>query len=139
MDGPSKHLSWKELACKDGTPYPERFINDGRVFKLAQAFEEIRRLCGDRPITILSAYRTPSWNIKVGGAVRSQHVQGRALDLLPPGTMKPIKFYELIKANHEEFGINGIGLYKAFVHIDIRHSDHLIAWTSTMRKEFIRT
>ena len=28
MSGPSKHLSWKELDCKDGTFYPIEFIQD---------------------------------------------------------------------------------------------------------------
>lgn len=135
MNGPSRHLSWKEMACNDGTPYPRIYINDGRVFKLAQAFEDIRSLCGDKPIKVFSAYRTPEWNRKVGGAPRSQHVQGRALDLKPPEGLTVKQFYDLIKANHKEFGINGIGFYKTFVHIDIRPSDHLIAWSSTIAKE----
>lgn len=135
MNGPSKHLSWKEIACNDGTPYPRRFIDDGRVFKLADAFEQIRSLCGDKPIQVLSAYRTPQWNTRVGGAPKSQHVQGRALDLKPPQGLTVKQFYDLIKANHKEFGIQGIGLYKTFVHIDIRPTTNLVAWSSTMAKE----
>ena len=137
MDGPSRHLSWKELACNDGTPYPQRFILDGRAFELAHVFENIRSLCGDRPIKVLSAYRTPSWNRKVGGALRSQHVQGRALDLKPPKNLTIIEFFNLIYANCKDFGINGIGLYKTFVHIDIRISERLISWSSTLPKESI--
>lgn len=135
MNGPSTHLSWKELACNDGTPYPQRFIDDGRVFKLAEAFESIRYLCGDRPITVFSAYRTPRWNTKVGGAPKSQHVQGRALDLKPPKGMSAEQFYNLIKTNYKELGIQGIGLYKTFVHIDVRPTKHLVVWSSTMPKE----
>jgi uncharacterized protein YcbK (DUF882 family) len=135
MNGPSKHLSWVEVACNDGTPYPQQFIRDGRVFRLAQAFEDIRHLCGDRPITVFSAYRTPNWNRKVGGAPKSQHVEGRALDLKPPEGLTVKQFYDLIKANHKEFGIQGIGLYKTFVHIDIRPSTVLVAWRGTSLKE----
>jgi uncharacterized protein YcbK (DUF882 family) len=135
MNGPSRHLTWKELQCNDGTPYPQKFIHDGRVFQLATAFEDIRHLCGDKPIAILSAYRTKEHNRKVGGAPNSQHMQGRALDLRPPKGMTVMEFYRLIHANTKEFGINGIGLYKTFVHIDIRPSDRLVAWSSTMSKE----
>jgi len=135
MTRPSKHLSWKELACKDGTPYPQEFIEDGRVFKLARTFEGIRALCGNKPIIILSAYRTPEWNKKVGGASRSQHVQGRALDLKPPEGLTVKKFYDLIYANCKEFNIFGIGLYRTFVHIDIRPSPILVVWSSKLPKE----
>src|SRR5690606_9510833 len=78
--GPSQHLSWKELACKDGTPYPDEFKLDGRVFQLAAVFEDIRRVCGNKPIRINSAYRSPAHNKKIGGARNSQHLHGRALD-----------------------------------------------------------
>ena len=135
MNGPSKHLLWEELKCHNGVAYPNRFIDDGRVFKLAQAFEDIRSLCGDKPITVLSAYRTPEWNKKIGGAKLSQHVQGRALDLKPPEGLTVLQFYRLIKANYTDFGINGIGLYATFVHVDIRPSNRLVVWSSSMPKE----
>lgn len=135
MNGPSKNLSWKELACHDGTPYPRKFIDDGRVYRLAQSFEDIRSLCGNHPITILSAYRTPEWNKKIGGAKFSQHVQGRALDLKPPIGYNVKEFYNLIRANCADFGINGIGLYVTFVHIDIRPSSRLVVWSSAVPKE----
>ena len=76
-NGPSEHLSWKELACKDGTPYPEKFKLDGRVFQLALVFEDIRSIW-NKPIVIHSAYRSPEHNRKIGGARNSQHVEGRA-------------------------------------------------------------
>lgn len=137
MNGPSEHLSWKELDCHDGTAYPRRFIDDGRVFQLADVFERIRELIGNKPITILSAYRTPTWNKKIGGAKASQHMQGRALDLKTPKGYTTIQFYKLIKANCDRFGIHGIGLYPTFVHIDIRPTDHLVVWSSSMPKESI--
>lgn len=135
MSGPSRHLSWKELACHDGTAYPRKFIDDGTVFYLAETFEAVRRICGNYPIKVISAYRTPEWNRKIGGASKSQHVQGRALDLNPPTNLTIKQFYNLVKSNCKELGINGIGLYRTFIHIDIRHSDHLVSWSSTMRKE----
>lgn len=125
--GPSKHLTWKELACKNGIAYPQKFILDGRIFKVALMFEDIRAIWG-KPILIHSAYRTPEYNKKIGGARLSQHCQGRALDLAPPQGVTINQFYDAIKRNTSEFGIRGIGKYKTFVHVDIRPSDRLVVW-----------
>lgn len=137
MNGPSKHLSWKELACKDGTAYPREFIDDGRIFRLADVFEDIRSLCGDKPITVISGYRTPEWNKRVSGARLSQHVQGRALDLNPPKGYILDEFYNLIRANSKKFGIYGLGKYITFVHVDIRLSNRLAVWYSTLAKDSV--
>lgn len=134
MSGPTKNLTWDELKCNDGTPYPHEWIKNGRVYKLARAFEQIRTLCGSHPIHIYSAYRTSEWNKKVGGAPKSQHMYGRALDLHHT-TLTNEEFHRLIKAYAVDFGIGGVGLYKRFVHIDIRETDRLYAWRSTMKKE----
>lgn len=133
-DGPSKNLSWKELACKDGTPYPEQFKLDGRVFKLAVVFEDIRALWG-LPIIIDSAYRSPDHNKKIGGARNSQHVLGRALDLRPPKGISIDEFYQAIKNNVDAFGIHGLGKYSTFVHVDIRPTDKLVAWSGSGTKD----
>lgn len=135
MTGPSAHVSWKELDCNDGTPYPRRFVRDGRLHELMEIFEKIRHECGNKPITILSAYRTPEWNKQVGGARFSQHVEGRALDLRPPKGMSNKEFYQLIKANCDKWGITGLGYYKNFVHVDTRLSHRLISWHSNRTKE----
>jgi len=127
MNGPSTHLTWEELACKDGTPYPEEFKLDGRVFILALVFEDIRAIYR-KPIIILSAFRTTTWNAKVGGAKFSQHIQGRALDLKPPFNVDVNKFYKDIKDNADCFGIHGLGKYLTFVHVDIRPIDNLVTW-----------
>lgn len=134
LSGPSEHLSWRELACKDGTPYPEKFVEDGRVFKLAQMFEDIRRLW-NKPIIVLSAYRTPEWNIKIGGARYSQHVQGRALDLRPPKGIRLPDFYHAIHDNANDFGIHGLGIYGTFVHVDIRPTNKLVTWSGSGAKD----
>jgi uncharacterized protein YcbK (DUF882 family) len=134
LKGPSTNLSWLELGCKDGTPYPEEYIMEGRAFQLALAFEDIRALCGNKPIIIYSAYRTPEWNKKVGGAKLSQHVEGRALDLHHT-VMKNDEFYEAINKVAWELGIRGIGRYRNFVHIDIRPSDKMVAWSGAGKKE----
>lgn len=131
---PSKHLSWKELACKDGTPYPTIW-KENRAIKLGVAFEMIRTALGDKPITVLSAYRTPAHNRAIGGARNSQHLEGRALDLRPPTGITVQNFYRIIKALAPDCGIKGIGLYKTFVHIDIRPTTNTAYWKGTGVKD----
>lgn len=128
-NGPSKNLTWGELACKDGTSYPQEFIDDGRIFNLATVFERIRMLAGNAPIIILSAYRTPTWNRKIGGARNSQHLLGRALDL-KHSRLDVNDFYKLIRDNVKELGVKGLGRYPTFVHIDIRNIDKAVYWSS---------
>lgn len=135
MNGPSPHLSWKELACKDGIPYPDTFKQDGRIYVLAQVFEGIRELCGDFPIKVLSAYRTPEWNKIIRGAKNSQHIQGRALDLAPPKYLTVNQFYSLIYVNAKEFGIRGLGRYPTSVHVDIRLGPRLVIWSGSGAKD----
>lgn len=134
MTGPTPHLTWAELACKDGTAYPNEFIKDGRVFALARMFEQIRNLY-DKPIRVLSAYRTPAYNVKIGGARNSQHCLGRALDLSPPKGVSIEKFYQNIQNHAVEFGIHGIGKYKTFVHVDIRPIKHIAYWSGSGVKD----
>ncbi|MDR7420008.1 MAG: D-Ala-D-Ala carboxypeptidase family metallohydrolase, partial [Armatimonadota bacterium] len=80
--GPSPHLTWAELACHDGTAYPARW-RETRAAALAEAFEAVRELAGGLPLFVTSGYRTAAWNQRIGGAAKSQHVQGRAVDVVP--------------------------------------------------------
>jgi len=138
-NGPSEYLTWDELACKDGTPYPLEW-RESRATKLALCFEELRLDCGNRSIQIISAYRTESWNKKVHGARHSQHIQGRAFDMKPPKDLTLDEFYRKIQSlAKKNLLIGGIGKYKTFVHMDIRsRTDGKIAyWYGTGMKEDI--
>lgn len=132
--GPTAHLNWVELGCKDGTPYPNEFRVDGRALRLAIVFENIRSMY-DEPISIFSAYRTLKWNKKIGGAKYSQHLYGKALDLAPPEGITIRKFYNDIRLNTTLFGINGLGRYLTFIHVDIRPSSRLIVWSGSGVKD----
>lgn len=125
--GKSLHINWNDLACKDGTAYPSKFIQDGRIIELIVMFERIRNIWG-LPIEINSAYRTASYNKKVGGASNSQHLVGRALDLQPPKGITIIDFYNTIKNQYLKLGVRGLGKYKTFIHCDIRDSNELVIW-----------
>jgi len=68
-------------------------------------------------LNITSAYRSPIHNKNVGGKDRSEHKNGKAVDIVMDGysTSDRARFIEL--AINE--GITGIGVYNTFIHIDI--------------------
>jgi hypothetical protein len=133
--GPSSHLSWAELACRDAarTPYPAQWRLD-RAVVLAVTFEDIRALLGDQPLTVNSGYRTPAYNARLeGSAVKSQHVEGRAIDFTHP-TLTPRQVFLAIRAAQRAGTLpllGGLGLYRGFVHMDVRPKNpprHLAMW-----------
>ena len=75
----SEHFAFREFICKCGG----RFANCRRIRLhrgLLSGLEKMRAAYG-KPITIVSGYRCPSYNQKVGGASSSQHVYGAAADV----------------------------------------------------------
>lgn len=122
MNGPSPHLSWDELACEDGTPYPDEWrTTRGKV--LGRTFERIRTLLGKksgklRPITVASGYRTPEHNASVNGAKDSMHLHGLAMDLHTPAGATHA---QLVDSASEVLGDRGgLFIYPWGVHVDRR-------------------
>lgn len=144
-DGPSPHLRWSELGCrnrltKDGVPVPFEGIAPGglvavypldwrptRGLRLGLTFEAIRaatgvRLGKDCPIALGSAYRTRTYDAAVGGASNT-HPKGLAMDLHTPDGLTVEAFHALILALAERDipEIGGVGFYPAWgVHVDHR-------------------
>lgn len=88
---------------------------------LIKDLEIIREEFGGKPITITSAYRTESYNKKVGGATNSQHKQGWATDIKVkgvPARRVARKILELIREGRIKQG--GVGSYNSFTHYDHR-------------------
>lgn len=106
----SENFKVKEFACKDGSDVV--FVAP----ELVEVLQKIRSHFG-KPLTINSAYRTPSYNKKVGGATYSQHLYGTAADIKVSGVApKDIAAYaETLLTN-----TGGIGIYSHFVHVDVR-------------------
>ena len=50
----------------------------------ADRMEKVRALLGDKPITVLSGYRSPAVNKAVGGSKTSAHMTGHAVDFICP-------------------------------------------------------
>lgn len=132
----TEHFDSNEFTCKDGTLYPEKWI-ESRLKPLCEQLEVLRTRFGT-PIEILSGYRTPEHNRKVGGARSSQHLQGRAADFVVNATgLHPASVHsEVLKMYNEgKLKIGGLGLYASFVHIDIRKSVKLIRWQGKGKKD----
>lgn len=124
----TEHFSYNEFACKDGTPYPSRWIND-RLLALCEELESIRSYVNRGPIIILSGYRTLTYNKAIGGARLSQHVDGRAADICIEH-MLASELHARILAfiDSHDTTIRGIGCYPNFVHVDIRPTSRLARW-----------
>lgn len=80
-----------------------------------QVFERIQKRFG-RDIPINSGYRSPKRNFAAGGAKRSQHMEGKALDLNVSDLSKRDRL-RLMQIASEE-GITGIGVYDNALHFD---------------------
>lgn len=106
----SKNFKVKEFACKDGSDVI--FISP----ELVDILQKIRNHFG-KAVYINSAYRTPTYNKKVGGAKYSQHLYGYACDIRVTGVSpeKVAEYAETILTNR-----GGIGIYNNFTHIDVR-------------------
>ncbi len=102
----------KEFACRDGS---DCILIDTELVKLLQNIRSHFR----KPITINSAYRTSTYNKKIGGAARSQHCLGTAADIVIKG-VSPLTVAQYAEGVLASKG--GIGLYKTFTHVDVRKS-----------------
>ncbi len=82
--------------------------------ELVVGLEEYRDLVNG-PVAIISAYRDPAHNKKVGGARNSQHLHANAVDL------NPVKRTSEVKRLRR---FSGIGIQRAtglVRHVDVRH------------------
>lgn len=106
----TENFKVREFACKDGSDVI--FISDG----LVQVLQAIR-LHFNKPVTISSAYRTPPHNRKEGGSTYSRHQFGVAADIVVKGIEpRDVAAY----AETLLCGTGCIGLYKNYIHIDLR-------------------
>src|SRR5690242_10311706 len=85
---------------------------------LLAALEALRERVGEA-VLVLSGYRCPEHNRRVGGAANSQHVLGKAADVRVPGLTLQ-QMYELAESV-PAFAQGGIGVYdRGFLHVDVR-------------------
>jgi len=114
----TKNFNKSEFESKCGSEMPEEVYHN--VVKVANQLQYLRDYLGE-PIRINSAYRSPEHNAKVGGVPKSQHLLGKAADIVVKG-MKTEFLYQYIEdaISNGEMLQGGLGLYDTFVHYDIR-------------------
>ncbi len=79
---------------------------------LVMHLERLRSLCGDRPLRIVSGWRSVATNTRVGGVRASQHLYGRAADI-PQG-------YATVRTA-QNAGFTGVGESNGWaIHVDVR-------------------
>jgi len=87
------------------------------------ALDALRGLL-ERSMRINSGYRTEQHNKAVGGAPRSQHLDGNAFDVSTVGWTKEQRRDLILYAR--KLGFTGIGIAKTFIHIDM--AERTAAW-----------
>jgi hypothetical protein len=96
----SPHFSLEELTVTDH----REFTNEPNDFeknnlkRLAELLEQIKRLLGDKPIMVNSAFRSKQVNDAVGSKDTSQHRIGCAADIRVPG-MTPDEVVKAVLAS----------------------------------------
>lgn len=116
----TEHFSLEDFKSHDGVAVPLHLIPN--VTLLAQNLEIIRTNAGDRPIRIISGFRSASHNNAVGGATASKHLTAEAADITISG-MSLQEVRKLIKKLMDDGAITpgGLVLYPGrFVHYDVR-------------------
>jgi uncharacterized protein YcbK (DUF882 family) len=106
----SPDFNREEFACGCGCGY------DTVDAELLAVLQRTRDHFG-MPIKINSGCRCAKHNRSVGGAPNSQHLLGRAADIVV-SQVAPKDVYAYLHAQNS--GRYGIGLYRTFVHVDSR-------------------
>ena len=105
----SNNFKVAEFKCNDGSD--KVLIDTEFVENVLQKIRDHFKSA----ININSAYRTPTYNKKVGGSSNSYHVKGRAFDIVVKG-YRPSEVANYARS----IGAKGVIEYNTFVHIDSR-------------------
>jgi len=131
-DGSTRNFDWTELAQKRSETCGSRAnsfagsfrggaVGSARVRSNVRSWmwrlEAIRAKAGDRPVTVLSAFRSQPYNRCIGGATLSQHLYGLAVDIDIAG-IPPRRERQIARRSQ----VHGIACYAetAHNHLDLR-------------------
>ena len=114
----TKNFNLSEFRCKDGTDVPDEYMEN--VEKLATNLQVLRDHIG-MPIVVISGYRSPKYNRRIGGAKKSQHMLAKAADIKVKG-MHPdqVRNEILTLIKQGKMATGGVGRYTTFTHYDVR-------------------
>ena len=102
----TRHFKRRELACKCGCGFDVVDID------LVKQLEMLRYHFG-KPVIINSGCRCSEYNKKINGSPKSQHLLGKAADVV----VKDVKASEVQEYLKDWNG--GLGSYDTFTHIDV--------------------
>ena len=111
----SDNFTLSEMACKDGS---DKVLYSTELMSMLEKL----RAYGGFTIHINSGYRSPSYNRKIGGASKSQHTMGTAVDIVVKKDGKTVSG-KLVCCLCQYLGFKGIGyISERAVHVDMRES-----------------
>ena len=114
----TRNFNKSEFDCSCGCEMPKEVLIN--VQKLANQLQMLRDRVGVS-IKINSSYRCPKHNKAIGGVLNSQHILGKAADVVING-FKASKTFDLISELIDKGDMlqGGLGSYNTFTHYDIR-------------------
>lgn len=74
------------------------------LFRLAALMEQVRKLLGDRVVSISSGFRSLALNQAVGGVKTSNHIRGEACDFACRSFGTPLQVVQAIAKSSIKFG-----------------------------------
>ncbi len=115
----TKNFKIKEFNCKCGCEMPSEVLIN--ITKLANQLQAVRDFTC-YPIIINSAYRCEDHNNAIGSNSSSQHILGKAADIVVSGLDPILDTYDYLDdlMRTGEILQGGLGMYKTFTHYDIR-------------------
>lgn len=103
---------------------PDILLN---LIDLATLLERVRSLIGGKPVVVTSGYRCQKLNVAVGSRTSSDHVIGKAADIVAPGFGSPLKLATVIASKADALGIGQVILErigtKEWVHVSTRRPE----------------
>jgi len=141
-------LSWSEVLRYSGASSPDELPDEvlDRIQRMATTMWAPVRRMWDAPLTIVSGYRTPATNRAAGGAKKSQHMAGLALDVRTKNLDDLPSLRAEVDAMQRggEIPKGGLALYfvadtgrPRFLHIDCR--GRLARWQSFRNDRLVST
>jgi len=113
------HFSAAEFECRDGSQVPSKYADNTQL--LMRQLEVLRNHFGGAAIRIVSGYRSPRYNTRIGGARKSKHMLGMAADIRVAG-VHPKSVADAISSliARGRMREGGLGRYGTFTHYDVR-------------------
>lgn len=90
------------------------------IKRTAEVMERVRKLLGEKPVTVSSGYRSAAVNRAVGGASNSAHIVGLAVDFTVPGFGTPLEICHALAPHIGDLGVDQlIHEFGAWVHLGL--------------------